>query len=246
MIFPPQLVQRLLFFILIFSFFIKAHSQVAIGTTNPDDGSAFEIESTTAAFVPPRMTTAQMLAIPTPLKGATIFNTSTDTIFVFNGTAWKNQLRATVSTLTLYRDFSGSETINGNSTFNNFTIGAVANEIKSIDTDIFEVLGDGKIKVKVDGVYQFSAGLNVRNFNGTASGSARKFIIAIFKNNIRYGYFSRGFAFIPSASEYWGTSGVFQAAFSANDVIDVQYYLDNSSAGTLSVDYMNIGVILVQ
>ncbi|WP_146743730.1 hypothetical protein [Aequorivita sp. CIP111184] len=220
---------------------------MGIGTTSPDDGSAFEIESTTAAFVPPRMNNAQMLAIPTPLKGATIFNITTNTIFVFNGTTWKNQLRATLSSLTLYRDFSGSETIKGNSTFNNFIIGAAASEIKSIDTDVFEVMGDGKIKVKVDGVYQFSAGLSVQNFDGGTSGSARKFIIAIFRNTtLRYGYFSRGFAYIPSASEYWGTSGVFQAAFSANDIIDVQYYLDNSGAANLKADFMNIGVVLVQ
>lgn len=231
---------------LLFVFFSTAQSQVAIGTTTPDDGSAFEIESTLGAFVPPRMTDVQMRNIPTPLEGATVFNTTTNSIFVFNGTVWKNQSRATVSSVTLYRNFSGAETINGNSSFNNFTIGDAASEILNIDIDIFEVLGDGKIRVKQTGVYQFSAGLSIRNFNGGTAGSGRKFIIAIFKNGIRHGYFSRGFAYVPSTSEYWGTSGVFQTSLNANDVIDVQYYLDNNGGGSLFVDYLNIGAILVQ
>ena len=53
-----------------------SYGQIKVGD-NPqdiDDGSLIELESTNKAFVVPRMTQAQRDNIPTPLKGAVIFN----------------------------------------------------------------------------------------------------------------------------------------------------------------------------
>lgn len=68
-------------------FAVPLHAQVKVGN-NPtviDDGSVLEIESTNKAFVLPRMTTAQMNAIPTPLPGAIVFNTDVNCSFEYRG-----------------------------------------------------------------------------------------------------------------------------------------------------------------
>ncbi len=65
-------------------------AQVKIGD-NPtviDDGSMLEIESTNKGFVPPRMTTGQMNAIPTPLIGSLVFNTTENCLHQFRGGVW--------------------------------------------------------------------------------------------------------------------------------------------------------------
>ena len=64
-----------------------SYSQVKIGgdPDSIDDGSILEIESTTGAFIPPRMNTAQRDALPTPLRGAIIFNTDTNCLEVNKG-----------------------------------------------------------------------------------------------------------------------------------------------------------------
>jgi len=63
-------------------FTIYSFSQVAIGTTNPSEGSAFQIDSETGALVPPRMTATQMANIQNPLQGAMVFNNFTTFIYL--------------------------------------------------------------------------------------------------------------------------------------------------------------------
>ncbi len=53
---------------------VTAQVKVGDNLSTIDDDSMLELESTTKAFVPPRMTTAQMMAIPSPLVGAIIYN----------------------------------------------------------------------------------------------------------------------------------------------------------------------------
>ena len=59
---------------------------VGIGTTTP--AAALDVTSTTSGFLPPRMTTAQRDAIATPATGLQIYNTTTNALNVYNGTAW--------------------------------------------------------------------------------------------------------------------------------------------------------------
>lgn len=59
---------------------------VGIGTTSPK--GALDVTSTTAGFVPPRMTTANRDAILSPEAGMMIFNTDTKRFNGFNGNSW--------------------------------------------------------------------------------------------------------------------------------------------------------------
>lgn len=61
---------------------------VGIGNANPDASSALDISSTSQGFLPPRMTQAQRDAITSPAVGLTIFNLTTFTLQIFDGSAW--------------------------------------------------------------------------------------------------------------------------------------------------------------
>ncbi len=66
--------------------------RVGINTVAPDASSTFDITSTTHGFLPPRMTTTQRDSINsgTFATGLTIYNTTTNTIQYYDGSAWQN------------------------------------------------------------------------------------------------------------------------------------------------------------
>lgn len=80
-----------LLFILIFLIKTSLFSQVKIGD-NPSvihSSSILELESTDKAIVISRMSNTQMSAIA-PLKGALVYNTDEDCVFMYDGTSWKS------------------------------------------------------------------------------------------------------------------------------------------------------------
>lgn len=52
-----------------------AHAQVGIGTSNPNNSAALDIESTTKGLLTPRMTAAQRIAISSPANGLMVYQT---------------------------------------------------------------------------------------------------------------------------------------------------------------------------
>lgn len=67
----------------------SANNVVAIGTATPNVASKLQIDSTTQGFLPPRMTTTQRNAVATPPAGLMIYNTTTNKLNFYNGTAWE-------------------------------------------------------------------------------------------------------------------------------------------------------------
>lgn len=57
--------------------------------SNPNGSAILDVKSTTKGLLFPRMTTAQMNAIPTPVAGLQIYNTTCNQMFYYNGNAWK-------------------------------------------------------------------------------------------------------------------------------------------------------------
>lgn len=57
------------------------------GAGGPTTSAALDIQSTTGAFIPPRMTTGQRDAL-TPTAGMMVWNTTTTKLQVYNGTSW--------------------------------------------------------------------------------------------------------------------------------------------------------------
>jgi hypothetical protein len=70
---------------------MSAAGNVGIGTglTLPNSKAVLELASTTKGFLPPRMTTAQRDAITSVPAGLMIYNTSTNKLNFYNGSAWE-------------------------------------------------------------------------------------------------------------------------------------------------------------
>lgn len=70
--------------------FIEDGGNVGIGTTTPESSAKLDVNSTTAGFLPPRMTTAQRDAISSPVDGLMIYNISNSCLQIFSNTIWNN------------------------------------------------------------------------------------------------------------------------------------------------------------
>ncbi len=68
---------------------IDSAGNVGIGTAAPNAAAKLQVDSTTQGFLPPRMTTTQRNAIATPPAGLMIYNTTTNKLNFYNGTAWE-------------------------------------------------------------------------------------------------------------------------------------------------------------
>jgi hypothetical protein len=71
-------------------FAITSTGAIGIGTSLPNASARLQIDSTTAGFLPPRMTSAQRNAIASPATGLMVYNTTDNRPSFFNGTSWIN------------------------------------------------------------------------------------------------------------------------------------------------------------
>lgn len=209
------------------------YSQVGIGTTTPDDSAIFQIESTTGAFIPPRMTSSQMNAIPTPLDGAMVFNTSTSSYHYFSNGNWTSLSN---SSIIINKQFGSGNAIltTPDNTYVNFPVGLP--EVIANNPNIFNVISNGTIAINQTGNYLFSASLSTRNM---PSGS-KKYILALYINSHLVGYLSRGVASLTSV-DYWGTSGNIMFPVNHGDTVAFKYVLNNSNVN-LDAACVNIGI----
>ena len=69
---------------------ILASGRIGIGTAAPDASAVFDVTSTTGGILPPRLTTVQKNAIPSPTAGLTLYDSTLNKLNVYNGSAWKN------------------------------------------------------------------------------------------------------------------------------------------------------------
>jgi len=67
---------------------VTLNGSFGIGTANPNASAILDLESTTKAFLPPRMTTVQRDAIVSPVTGMVIYNTTAGALEFHNGTSW--------------------------------------------------------------------------------------------------------------------------------------------------------------
>ena len=71
---------------------IDSAGKVGIGTSSPDATAILDVSSTTAGFLPPRMSTAERDAIGggAPQEGLILYNVTTDKLQVYSAGAWVN------------------------------------------------------------------------------------------------------------------------------------------------------------
>ncbi len=65
-------------------------AQVGIGTTNPDNSAALELDANDKGFLPTRITENQRDNIDDPAEGLSIYNLTTHQPNYYNGTEWMN------------------------------------------------------------------------------------------------------------------------------------------------------------
>lgn len=68
---------------------IMGTGQVAIGTASPNAACILQVDSTTKAFLPPRMTTTQKNAITTPPSGSVVYDLTLGKLCLFGAAAWE-------------------------------------------------------------------------------------------------------------------------------------------------------------
>jgi hypothetical protein len=66
-----------------------ANNDVVIGTGTDDPSAKLNVASTTAGFLPPRMTTTQKNAISSPAEGLIVYDNSLHKLYCYDGTTWQ-------------------------------------------------------------------------------------------------------------------------------------------------------------
>ena len=93
--------------------FIKASGTgsviVGTGTSTPTSSAAFDINSTTQGFLPPRLSTTQRDLIGSPVAGLTIWNITNTQLEVYDGSYWVNMNGKLVSTLNVGESYGGGK-----------------------------------------------------------------------------------------------------------------------------------------
>ncbi|MCU0375548.1 MAG: hypothetical protein MUF24_09580, partial [Chitinophagaceae bacterium] len=86
----PQHWQFLLVAAIAIQGWLPGIGQVAIGNSTPVPSALLELKSSNQGFLPPRMTTQQRNAIPSPAQGLIIFNTEEQSLNFYNGDFWES------------------------------------------------------------------------------------------------------------------------------------------------------------
>jgi len=81
--------KNILLLLLIGSSF-TAFSQVGIGTNTPHNSAILDVAATDKGVLFPKMTSAQRIAIPSPAAGLYVFDTNSNSLWIFNGSLWVN------------------------------------------------------------------------------------------------------------------------------------------------------------
>ena len=137
-------------------FISGANDNIGVGTVLPDSSSILDLSSTSKGFLAPRLDNGQRNAIPSPLEGLMIYNTTSSQYESYNGSTWDpmqssiNNLYTNDGTISVPRivsisgantlEFFGSSTITDQVKFTNSPVkitnnlnGGVALTIESTD-----------------------------------------------------------------------------------------------------------------
>ena len=79
-----------LLFIVLLSIHFTAFAQVGIGTQNPVASAMLEVSSTAKGVLLSRMTQAERIAITSPAKGLMVFDLTSNSLWIHNGSSWVN------------------------------------------------------------------------------------------------------------------------------------------------------------
>jgi hypothetical protein len=97
-----------------FSIATSLIAQTGIGTITPHASAKLDVTSTDKGFLPPRMTSAQRINIPSPAAGLMIYQTDgTAGLYYYNGTAWIYIINSTTNVVSVVNGGTGTTTSTG-------------------------------------------------------------------------------------------------------------------------------------
>ncbi|MBP6000175.1 MAG: tail fiber domain-containing protein [Sediminibacterium sp.] len=98
------------FFLIIGCIFsMQLMAQTGIGTTTPDPSAKLEVNSITKGFLPPRMTSAQRVAISSPAAGLMVYQSDgTAGLYYYTGSAWVYIINSSNNVLSVSNGGTGS------------------------------------------------------------------------------------------------------------------------------------------
>lgn len=67
---------------------VDSTGKVGIGTATPATSAALDVTSTTGGFLPPRMTTTQRAAVPSPAEGLLVYDVTESQLYLYRSGAW--------------------------------------------------------------------------------------------------------------------------------------------------------------
>jgi hypothetical protein len=120
----------------------QSTGNVGIGTTSPNNSALLDLTSTTMGLLIPRVTATQMNAIASPATGLLVYNTTANTFYYYNGTAWVPFAAANTAWL-----LTGNS---GTTAGTNFigTTDSVDWLVKTNSRERLRVTADGKVIIK--------------------------------------------------------------------------------------------------
>jgi hypothetical protein len=93
---------------MLISFNCAAFAQVGIGTQTPHSSAILDVAATDKGILFPKMTSAQRTAIASPAAGLYVFDTNTNSLWIYNGSTWANTV-AEASYGDIKSGFQGSD-----------------------------------------------------------------------------------------------------------------------------------------
>jgi hypothetical protein len=132
---------------------LEGSVHISANATGGNASAQLDVTSTTKGFLPPRMTTTQKNAIATPATGLELFDSTTLTPSIYNGTNWQNILvpnsngNVLINTTTdagYKLDVNGTARVSGNTTIGgDLTMSGSSNFISALNAYMFFARGAG-------------------------------------------------------------------------------------------------------
>ena len=115
------------------------------------ESASLQIDSTTKAFVPPKMTTTQMNNISVPSTASVVYDTTVDSLMGYNGTTWNYIGNPSIA----FRAQQSATRDNQDLPDTTFTLIYMDDEIYDIGSNYNDTYTDSKFVAPFDGIYHF-------------------------------------------------------------------------------------------
>ena len=176
---------------------MNVQSQVSINNDGsaPDNSAMLDVKSTGKGILIPRMSSAQMQAIPAPAAGLMVYNTTGQAFYSFNGSAWVLLVAGSANML---RDTDGNTKIevekNPNEDIIRFSLAGTEKmvltgnrlEFNNSENNLF--IGSGAAQGNTLGTYNSAYGYQALYNNTSASSNVAIGSYALFTQSYNPGY----------------------------------------------------------